>query len=119
MRANDDYGVTASRQCANHIWQFLALDGLFAQTLAVAACFHEYLFQTVFAVGVFPGESAKPALDEFLLELNETNGMFLGEANPWVSSHEQTAEQTESNNQYYKPRPEFVVDCQSEAPVCG
>ena len=98
MRANDDYGVTASRQCANHIWQFLALDGLFANTFAVAACFREYLLQTVFAVGIFAGESAKPALDEFPLHLNEANGMFLGEAIPWVSSLEETRDQAESNN---------------------
>jgi hypothetical protein len=73
------------------------LDGLFAQTLAVAACFREYLFQTVFAVGVFPGESAKPALDEFPLHLNEANRRFLGEAIPGVSSLEETRDQAESN----------------------
>src|ERR1700674_1196878 len=113
MRANDDYGVTASRQCANHIWQFLALDGLFAKTFAVAACFREYLLQTVFAVGIFAGESAKPALDEFPLDLNEANGAFLGEAIPCESFLEEAGEQTESNAQHDKRTPKFAVACQS------
>lgn len=92
MRANNDYRVAASRQRANHIRQFLALDGLFAQALAVAACLREDLFQTRFSVGVFLSGPAQPAFDEFALDLNEANGVVLGEPDPRENSLNQTGE---------------------------